>query len=470
MEIGRPALMEHQRQGVAFQAEQPAAYLCCDRGTGKTAMALANMSALVERGLVKRILYVAPLSTLDNIVREAYRFTDNVRARAVFGSRVDRERMLKNPGVYNCDVINFDALRILPEALTAVGYDAMVIDEASRIKERRTQVAQIAILLGRRARYRRCLSGMPFTEGVEDLWSQFYFLDATILGNNFFGFRNKFCVMAERRNFKTGKKFHTIVGYHNLDELERRVSGVTFRVRKEDCLDLPPKTYQVLKIKMLEEQEKAYRRVMKTEFSDIGDHEITHAMALTKIAKLRQVAAGFLYDDDHEPVLVPTAKYGELRDLFTDTLYGSKKMVVFTAFKAEPDMVEACAGECQKPIKVFRLPENPAIRQSCVDAWKAWKQSPAILVANVRSGGTGLNLEAADTAVFVSNDWRMEDRVQAEDRIHRMGSEIHSKITIVDIVTEDSVEEDILQALKEKKDLVDVFLSRMRGVKKGDVM
>lgn len=468
--MDRPKLMSHQEQAVAFQDEMPSAYLCCDRGTGKTAMVLVNLSRLMMSTLVKRALYVAPLSTLDNIIREAYRFTDNIRARAIYGARADREKMLKNPGIYNLDVINFDALRILAGTITDIPYDAMIVDEATRIKERRTQVTQIATILGRKIRFKRCLSGMPFTEGVEDLWSQFYFLDPVILGNNFYGFRNKFCVMAERRNFKTGKKFHTIVGYRNLEELERRVHPLTFRVRKEDCLDLPPKTYEVLKIGMLEEQERAYRRVLKQEFTDIGEHEITHAMALTKIAKLRQVAAGFLYDDEHEPVLVPTAKYAELLDLFSDTLYGSKKMVVFTAFKAEPDMVEACAGECKRPIKAFRLPENPAHRQGCVDAWKAWTQSPAILVANVRSGGTGLNLEAADTAVFISNDWRMEDRAQAEDRVHRIGSEVHQKVTIIDIVTENTVEEDILQALKEKKDLVDVFLSKMRGVKKGDPM
>lgn len=462
----RPQLMEHQRQAVAFQGEAPAAYLCADRGTGKSAMVLCNISDLLRKKLINRTLYVAPLSTLGNIVKESRRFTDNIRARAIFGSRSVREHALKNPGIYNVDVINFDALRILPDILMGVGYDMVVIDESTRIKERKTQVANIATLLGRRSRFRRCLSGMPFTEGVEDLWSQFYFLEPTILGSNFYGFRNRYCVLAEKQNYKTKKKFHAIVGYRNLDELESKVRDVTFRVRKEDCLDLPPKTYQVLTVKMLEEQARAYAKVRREIATEIGDHEITHAMALTKIAKLRQVAAGFIYDDEHEPVMVPTAKYSELKDLFESTLYGRKKMVVFTSFRAEPDMVLECACDCKRPIRSFLLPENPVLRQPAVDAWKSWTMCPAILICNVRSGGTGLNLEAADTAVFVSNDWRMEDRMQAEDRVHRIGSEVHKNITIVDIVTEGTVEEDVLEALKSKKDLVQCFLDKMRGVEK----
>ena len=115
----------------------------------------------------------------------------------------------------------------------------------------------------------------------------------------------------------------------------------------------------------------------------------------------------------------------------------------------------------KKPTKCFLIPDDPKKRQGTLDEWTAW-DGPAVLAGNARSGGVGLNMTAAHIAIFLSNDYRMEDRAQAEDRIHRIGSEVHSSITIVDIVVSDSVEQDVLRSLKEKIDVVTCFLERIR--------
>jgi hypothetical protein len=222
---------------------------------------------------------------------------------------------------------------------------------------------------------------------------------------------------------------------------------------------------------MLQEQKKRYEHIQRSIFTEIAGEEITHAVALSKLAKLRQVAAGFLYDDAHNPVVIPCGKYQELQSVLEEILWNGRKIVIFTAFQAEPPMVmKTVEGVGKKGVRAWLLPKKPTDRQGTIDEWESYKGGPGVLIANARSGGTGLNLNAADVAIFISNDWRMEDRVQAEDRIYRMGSEIFERITLIDIVTEGTIDEDIIAALQMKKGLVDVFLDRMRDKqKKGDL-
>lgn len=466
-----PKLFDHQTKGVEFGESRDSVAFLCDRGTGKTAIALTSISKKVAAEIVNRILYLAPLSTLVNVMREARRFTDNLKPQIVHGPRATRIRMLTKPGRCNMDIINYDGVRLVFKELVAANYDAIIFDESTRVKSRNTRVTQLCRLLAMKAKVKYLLTGMPFTEGVEDAWSQFDILDEKIFGHSFYAFRNRYCVLRQeiielwdkKLGKKIKRKIYKITGYKKLDDLELKMRPYVYRAAKEDCLDLPDKTYQALEVPMLEAQRKQYKRVEAEAASQIADHSITHAVALSKIQKLRQVAAGFLYDNEHQAVYVPTGKYEALKDVLGD-LYGHQKVVIFTSFRAEPLMVGEAVEDMKKGIKVFLLPVEPSMRQAEIDEWTK-HEGKAALVANARSGGTGLNLTAAHMAIFMSNDWRMEDRAQAEDRIHRIGSEIHQKIVIVDIVAIDSVEEDILSALKSKKDLVEVFLDRMRRKK-----
>ena len=465
-------LMDHQTKGVEFLTAREAVALLMDRGVGKTPTVLVDLANKIKSGEVKRAIYVAPLSTLENIRRECRRFTDNLVPILLMGSRQERIRRLSSATYGNVFVINMEGVRIMLRELLSVGFDYIVCDESSRIKERTTQIARAMNMLSARAKWKRCLTGMPFTEGVEDAWSQFHFLDPTILRENYWAFRHQHCIVKTgyrwvwdaKRGKNVKKKYHTISGYKNLEEFENRIMPHVYRVAKEDCLDLPPKVYQKLYVDMTEDQRRRYATVQEEVVSQIAGHEITHAVALAKIQKLRQVAAGFLYDADHEAVPIATAKYQELQSLFLESLYGTRKVVVFTSFIAEPDMVVGAVNNLpeKRRVAAYVLPRNPTMRQETVDMWSAHKGGPAVLIANARSGGTGLNLQAADIAIFISNDWRMEDRVQAEDRIHRMGSEVFNKVTIIDILTSGTVDEDILEALQSKRDLVEVFLERIR--------
>lgn len=470
--------MAHQTRGVSFLLKQDLAILLFDRGTGKTPTVLSELDYRIKTGNVKRALYVAPLSTLENIKREAFRFATHLFPVVLTGTRKDRIAKLMNAGA-NLFIINFEGVRLLCPQLAAIEFEYIICDESTRIKDRSTQTARAMNIVSRVARHKRCLTGMPFTEGVQDAWSQFNWLSPRILGDNFWVFRSRYCVLETGHVWDHSKqkarKYKKIIGSRNLPEFEAKIMPYIMRVAKEDCVDLPPKVFQIRKIPMSVKQRKKYVEVEKSIASEIDGETVQHAMALTKLQKLRQVAAGFMYVDKpdgedrvkREAKRIDCPKYAEIVQELSDTLYGLKKAVLFTTFIAEPAIMEEWIKKKAPHIRVFHLPRKPEDRQSEIDKWTKWDSGPAVLIANMRSGGTGLNLNVADWAVYVSNDWRMEDRAQSEDRIHRIGSERFQKVTYTDYVMEDSVEEDVLEALKQKKSLVETFLERIRKKQKG---
>jgi SNF2 family DNA or RNA helicase len=445
--------MSHQHDGIRFLKARKCGVLLHDRGLGKTAQALVALESVVmEYGPA---LYVAPLSTVKNIEREASVFAPSLRCELLIGSVKSRMKSLANKSA-SLFIINYEGLRVIAGPLLERRFQIIVSDELTRIKGRDTVVSKMMSELGRHAKVRWGLGSMPFSEGIEEAWGQFNFVQPGLLGKSFYEFRNRYCVLKEMHF--GGRRFKKIVGYKNVPEFEGRISSMVHRRSKEDCLDLPPKTHQKIYVPLEKTQREIYRSVEKQAFTELGDRTVTHSMAVTKLGKCRQVAAGFLYDDDRKWDVIPSGKLGELEAIVSE-MSGRQKMVIFTAFRAEPVMISAHLAKTCPKVGVYELADNPLHRQEVIDDWSAFNE-PAVLIANVRSGGTGLNLQAADTAVFFTNDWSYECRAQAEDRIHRIG-QTSKNILIIDILTEETIEEDVHLSLLKKQDLVETFLARL---------
>lgn len=504
--------MAHQAASADFAGSKPGAGFILERGCGKTAAALTNANDLIKAGLVNRALYIAPLSTLENVRRTCFTFRACLGLQpTILGGEKKKRIQLIKAARGNLDIINFEGARTVQDDLLAAKYDLVIVDESIRIADYNTQVSEVVRLLGRQAKFRRIATGSPFTEGLEDAWNQIEFLAPGLLGQSgFFGFRNRYCELDKKEipdRDKAGKMimiedglccsmckqtvtsqkpcdfcggkiipkktpkmrtYQVISGYKNVDEFTSKIAPYLFFARKKDVLpNLPDKTYEVLEVEMGEKQRKVYQTIHDQLASELEDGTvIDHSSVLSKVQKLRQVASGFLYGEDREPHFIPSHKFEALTGAMKDGLYGTKKMVIFTSFRAEPSMLEDCIGGMSKKIAVYHLPEKPEDRQPAIDHWSAFKNSPAVMIANVRSGGVGLNMMAADWACFFSNDWRLDDREQAEDRIHRKGSEIHQKISITDILTIDTIEVQILKSLREKRGLVEVVLEDLRRKQK----
>lgn len=509
-------LRSYQEKGVEFMFEKLYGLFRMDRGTGKTPTALVDANHQVREHGVQKILYVAPLSTLENVRNESRKFGTVLDPVVIYGEKDKRKKLIEGRG--NLHIINFDAVRIMAPELDKAGYDMVVVDESYKIKDSEAQVSIVTKALGRKAKYRRILTGMLFAESIEDAWNQIDFLSRDVFWQGFYPFRNRYCVMEEveiervkmvpdpknpgkkialmktvkdqlqvgpapliqdpygsekmipdpnwgtkREVVKEKKKFKRVVGVRNLEEFTAKIAPFTYNAEKKVCLpELPDKTYQVLKVRMMEEQAKLYAKVLKTTRSEVQGRVVDHKWALSKIQKLHQIASGFVYDVEKEPLYLPSAKFEELTSILETTLVDHDKAVIFTAFKAEPFLVRNVITQMSRPIEVFVLPENGSERQAEIDRWSKWTNCPAVFIANVASGGVGLNLQAAHTAIFFSNDYKLEGREQAEDRVHRFGSDMHNKINIIDLVTAGTVDEDILEALMSKRSVVEVFMEHLR--------
>jgi len=498
-------LKEYQRQACRAAGDKPAFGFVMDRGTGKTPTYLKNSEELIQRGLVRRALVTAPLSTLEQISKACFRFCSTLRPTLIWGTKQKRVQLIQTPKG-NIDIINFEACRTVQDDLLAAGYDMVVVDESIRIADMDTQVSKVVKALGKRAKYRRIAAGAPFTEGLEDAWNQFDFLEPGIFGQSgFWGFRNRYCTLEQKEipdRDKTGRiiwieeglacttcaaraearglcefcgcpigprrvpkmrKYQTITGYKNVEEFEAKIAPYIFRAAKKDVLpELPDKSFETISVPMVEEQKKLYRQIRDKQYSELSDGtEINHANALAKGQKLREVASGFVYGDDRKPVFVPSGKYERLGEILDDGIYGDRKVVIFTAFRPEPALVKETVSRCRKKIGVYCLPEKKELRSSTIEAWER-HVGPAVFIGNVASTGVGLNLQKADWAIFFGLPWSQDQYSQAIDRIHRIGSEVFQKVFITHLISEGTIEEKMLKALTEKTDLVNMVLEDLR--------
>jgi len=167
----------------------------------------------------------------------------------------------------------------------------MAIDESQKIKTPSSGRTRNAWALGKLCQYRRILSGTPVTKGVEDLFAQLKFLDENILGfSSFITFKNRYCIMQPNPFAQQSMR---IVGYRDVDHLQSKLDGYTYRVTKDECLTLPPKVYDTRHIELLPHQRKAYDQLkdeLMTELDNGSYIKVDHA--ITALLRLHQIACG----------------------------------------------------------------------------------------------------------------------------------------------------------------------------------
>lgn len=325
---------------------------------------------------------------------------------------------------------------------------ALLVDESSRIANRNAYRTQRAIELGKLAKIRLIATGTPALNTLEDLYAQFEFLDSNIIGvGDFFAFRNRYCRMG-------GYKNKEIVGYNRVDELMGLIEPYTYRCDKPE--GLPDKLFTERVVQMTEFQRKVYNDVKNAKFA-----EISVANILNRVIKLQQVIGGHLREDPKKLIDSATGRerkiegkiIWELRDHnpklmalqeFLDDI-GREQCVIWCKFLWEIDLVVAALGDCVVMTGATPVEERGIITKKFQDG------KARFFVGNAPTGGLGITLTAAHYCVYYSNTFSLEDRIQSEDRLHRIGQ--HSNVLYVDIRMDKSVDTLVFNALKEKKDL-----------------
>ena len=458
----------HQREAFEISARAKIFALLLDMGTGKTKVTLDTTGFLFKQDLIELVLVVAPKGVIANWVPEI---------ETHLPPEIEREAVLWNPaltqkvrGTLNALHEKSSKLKFLlmnVEAFsTKKGVDVatlfvnrfktfMVVDESTTIKNRKAKRTKSLCAVGRDALYRRILTGSPVTRSPLDLFSQMAFLDPSILGfSSFYAFQGRYSVV--QRRTMGAHSFNHVVGFRRLDELTEKLAAHSFRVKKEDCLDLPDKVYTKRIVALTQEQQRAYQQMKRLALARLDSGELsTTQNVLTQIMRLQQICCGHLTDDDGVIHELPSNRIKELLDV-CDEVQG--KVIIWATWTMDIRSIADALRDRYGVQAVSTLHgETPASeRQQIVESFQNRHSDLRLLVGHPKTGGYGLTLTAASTVVYYSNSYDLELRVQSEDRAHRIGQA--NKVTYVDLIAPGTIDEKIVKSLRAKINVADEIL------------
>jgi SNF2 family DNA or RNA helicase len=343
-------------------------------------------------------------------------------------------------------VVNYDSAWRDPFASWAekVPWDLVIADEAHRIKSPSGKASLFFKRLRLRAAHRVALTGTPMPHGPMDIYAIFRFLDVTIFGPSFTAFRTKYAVMG-------GYQKKQITGFQNLDELQRLMGRITFKVGDE-VLDLPPATDVTYHCELTGEAARIYRDLEEDFVARVKDGTVTAANAMVKLLRLQQITGGCVPTDDDTIVRVDSSKQKLLADVLED-IGNDEPVAVFCRFIADLLAVhEACE---QLGLTSMELSGKR-------DELKRWQNGEAqVLAVQIDAGSEGVDFTRARYSIFYSVGYSLGKYDQARKRTHRPGQT--KPVTHIHLIARGTVDVKIMRALEKRADIVQSILAEIKN-------
>ena len=434
--------------------------LLCDMGTGKSLAMLAIAGARYKRGDIDRMLVIAPSSVVPVWPQEFASFADFEHAiEPLKGSGKKRAQVVDrlagdDDNALRVVVTNYEATWRDPlygalMDFVSGGRTLVVCDESQRIKTPGAKQSRSMHALGAKAAYRAILTGTPITQAPMDFFSQYKFLDQSIFGRSFTVFRSRYARMG-------GFEGREIVAYLNLEELEERAHSVSYRVKREDAVDLPGSMPVYRYCELEPKARKIYDHLKAVSIAELdGMGHVTADNVLTQLLRLQQVTGGSVTDDDGNVQVVSEAKAKLFNEVLTDVLDAGDKAVVFARFTADLDVIEAAIKRASVQWAGIRGSTPQSKRGSEVNRFQTDPECK-VFVAQIQTAGLGITLTAASTAIFYGLDFSFANYDQALGRVDRIGQT--RKVTNVHLLCQDTVDETVIEALKRKRNVADAIV------------
>lgn len=452
---------DHQKRGFILARDEKVFAYLMEQGTGKTKLLVDDASDKYLRGLINAVLVICPNSVKSNWPDEIGVHTTVENAIFVWETGLPKGaeyemHQAKVEGKLVWVIMNVEALSTKKGLEFAIQFCSKysvlaTVDESSKIKTPSAERTKNVLKLRPVTVYRRIMSGTPITQGPLDAYSQFAFLNPSILGfSSYFSFKNQFAVCG-------GYNGKEIVGYANLEQLQELIEPYSFRVLKTDCLDLPEKIYQRLSVPMSTEQSRLYKQLRDEMLAEFMGHEIEVINVLAQMLRLAQVTGGFLPIPEEERVEKIPGPNPKIVALLETVENISGKAIIWCRFRPEIDLVQE---ELRKvyghdSVVEFHGGVNTDDRTKARKLFQDPNSPVRFFVGQVQTGGVGLTLTQAKTVFYFSNSFSLEDRLQSEDRAHRIGQDQH--VTYIDIVARGTIDVKVLSALRAKKSLANLI-------------
>ena len=439
-----------------------------EMGTGKSKVLVDNMAILYDKGKINGALIIAPKGVYNNWYSQEIptHLASHIKPKMVmwtasaskakekeyqtlFETGFDLHVLIMNVEAFSTKKGTEFAFKFLRSHKTL-----MVVDESTTIKTPTSKRTKSILTLGKHAAYRRILTGSPVTKSPLDLYSQCAFLDEELLGHvSYYAFRNRYAHMVER-NFG-GRRVQIVGSYKRLDELEEILKEFSYRVLKEDCLDLPEKIYIKRNVELTDEQTKAYATMKSAALASLNGKLATAPHVLTQMMRLHQITCGHLKNDDGTTTELKNNRLDELLDLLDET---EGKAIIWANYIHDIEHITKAIKKKYGDDSIVQYygAIDTKQRQEGIKKFQDPNSAARFFIGNPQTGGYGITLTAANTVVYYSNGYDLEKRLQSEDRAHRIGQK--KSVTYVDFIAEKTVDEKIVKALRKKINIASEIL------------
>ena len=430
-----------------------------EMGTGKSKVLVDNIAMLYDKGRINGALIIAPKGVYRNWYSQEIpnHLPSHIEHKTVLWTATtskakDKEyqQLFKIDLDLHILIMNVEAFSTKKGLEFATSFlnchnSLMAVDESTTIKTPSAKRTKAILNLGKVAMYRRILTGSPVTKSPLDLYTQCGFLDGYLLGfDSYYAFRNRYAVMVER-NFG-GRRVQIPKGYKRLGELSDKLKPFSYRVLKEDCLDLPDKIYMKREIQLTAEQKKLYDQMKREALATLNGKTVTTITALTQLMRLHQITCGHFSADDGSIQEIKNNRLAELLDVLEEI---EGKAIIWAHYQHDVMNIYKLLEDKYGPGSVVHyygktLPEE---RDYAIKNFKT-NDKVRFFVGTPQTGGYGITLTQANTVIYYSNGYDLEKRMQSEDRAHRIGQK--KTVTYVDIIAEDTVDTKIVKSLRKK--------------------
>ena len=430
-----------------------------EMGTGKTKVLIDNLAMLYDKGKIDSALIVAPKGVVKTWYEQElpnHLPTHIENTLVLWQSNITKTQQEKLDTLFE----NSGDLRILIQNVEAFSTEKgfkfaesflnsrrclMAIDESTTIKTPTARRTKNIISLGKKARYRRILTGSPITKNPLDLYTQCEFLDPWLLDfTSYYAFRNRYAEM--KTMHLRGRSIQVVSEFKNLGELSKTVKNFSYRVLKEDCLDLPPKNFIKRYVSLTPDQKKIYEQMKKAAMAVLNGKVTTTMTVLTQLMRLHQITCGHFTADDGSIQSVESNRLNELMNVLQET---EGKAIIWANYQLSVgEIIQRIIKEYGKDSYVHYYGLTP--QEDRQDNIRKFQNNPEckFLIGTPQTGGYGITLTQANTVIYYSNGYDLEKRLQSEDRAHRIGQK--KTVTYVDLICEDTVDEKIVKALRDK--------------------
>ena len=430
-----------------------------EMGTGKTKVLIDNLAMLYDKGRVDGALIVAPKGVvgtwynqeLPNHLPEHIENVTVLWQANINKKQQDKLDQLFKTGhelhviIMNVEAFSTDKGRLFAAKFLRSHKSMIAIDESTTIKNPKAKRTKNILSLSSLAKYKRIMTGSPVTKNPLDLYSQCEFLDPRLLDfASYYSFRNRYAEM--KTMHVSGRSIQVVHKFRHLDELSDTLKPFSYRVLKQDCLDLPDKVYIKRNISLSKEQRQVYDQMKKEAVAILNGKQVNSVTVLSQLMRLHQITCGHFTANDGSTQEIKNNRIQELLDVLEEV---EGKAIIWAHYQHDVKNIKKHIQKEHGPGSVVDYygltPQDQ--RQKNIKKFQA-NNGVRFLIGTPQTGGYGITLTEANTVIYYSNGYDLEKRMQSEDRAHRIGQK--KTVTYVDLIAEDTVDEKIVKSLRKK--------------------